>query len=123
MSIVSRLQKRRQRRTWRVRNVIRKTSVDRARLSVFRSNKHIYVHVIDDLLGMTLVSVCTTESALRELAPNGGNADAARCVGKIVGERCLAKGISEVVFDRGSYKYHGRVAAVAEAAREAGLNF
>lgn len=123
MSIVSRLQKRRQRRTWRVRNVIRETSVDRARLSVFRSNKHIYVQIIDDVLGVTLVSVCTAEPKLREVLPNGGNAEAARSVGKIVGERCLAKGISSVVFDRGGYKYHGRVAAVAEGAREAGLNF
>lgn len=123
MSIVGRLKKSRQRRVWRVRNVIRRTASDRVRLTVFRSNKHIYVQVVDDVVGTTLVAVSTAETAIRSILPNGGNVEAARSIGKLAGERCLAKGISDVVFDRGGYKYHGRVAAIAEGAREAGLNF
>ena len=123
MSIVGRLKKSRQRRVWRVRNVIRRTASDRVRLTVFRSNKHIYVQVVDDVVGTTLVAVSTAETAIRAILPNGGNVEAARSIGKLAGERCLAKGISDVVFDRGGYKYHGRVAAIAEGAREAGLNF
>lgn len=123
MSIVGRLKKSRQRRVWRVRNVIRRTASNRVRLTVFRSNKHIYVQVVDDVVGTTLVAVSTAETAIRAILPNGGNVEAARSIGKLAGERCLAKGISDVVFDRGGYKYHGRVAAIAEGAREAGLNF
>ena len=123
MSIVGRLKKSRQRRVWRVRNVIRRTASDRVRLTVFRSNKHIYVQVVDDVVGTTLVAVSTAETAIRAILPNGANVEAARSIGKLAGERCLAKGISDVVFDRGGYKYHGRVAAIAEGAREAGLNF
>ena len=123
MSIVGRLKKSRQRRVWRVRNVIRRTATDRVRLSVFRSNKHIYVQVIDDVVGATLIAVSTAEDGVRAGLPNGGNVEAARSIGRLAGERCLAKGISDVVFDRGGYKYHGRVAAIAEGAREAGLNF
>ena len=123
MSIVGRLKKSRQRRVWRVRNVIRRTVSNRVRLTVFRSNKHIYVQVVDDVVGTTLVAVSTAETAIRAILPNGGNVEAARSIGKLAGERCLAKGITDVVFDRGGYKYHGRVAAIAEGAREAGLNF
>ena len=123
MSIVGRLKKSRQRRVWRVRNVIRRTASNRVRLTVFRSNKHIYVQVVDDVVGTTLVAVSTAETAIRAILPNGGNVEAARSIGKLAGERCLAKGITDVVFDRGGYKYHGRVAAIAEGAREAGLNF
>ena len=123
MSITRNLQRRKQRRVWRVRNRVRSSAFGRVRLSIFRSNKHIYVQVIDDESGVTIASACTAEAAARERFPNGGNVHAARDVGRVVAERCQAKGVVEVVFDRGAYKYHGRVAAVADGAREAGLLF
>jgi large subunit ribosomal protein L18 len=95
-------------------------SNQRPRLAIYRSLNHIYAQVIDDLSGRTLVSASTTEKDLR--GGTGGNLDAARRVGKAVAERALAKGIEAVVFDRGGYLYHGRVKALAEAARLAGLN-
>jgi large subunit ribosomal protein L18 len=94
---------------------------DRARLSVFRSNKHIYAQVIDDRKGRTLAAASTLDRELRS-DPTGG-AEAAARVGKLVAERAIAAGIKVVVFDRGGYRYHGRVKALAEAAREAGLAF
>ena len=91
----------------------------RPRLAVFRSIKHIYVQVIDDRTGTTLVSASSAEKG----AANGGNVDGAKAIGKLVAERAKEKGIASVVFDRGGFLYHGRVKALAEAAREAGLKF
>ena len=94
---------------------------DRPRLTVFRSSRHVYAQVIDDLLGVTLVSASTMEKDGK--ADNGGNRSAATEVGKRLAERASAAGISQVVFDRNGYLYHGRVKALAEAAREGGLRF
>ena len=95
-------------------------STERPRLAIYRSLNHIYAQVIDDNRGQTLVSAATTEKDLR--GKTGGNVEAARRVGKAIAERALASGINEVVFDRGGYLYHGRVKALTDAAREAGLN-
>jgi large subunit ribosomal protein L18 len=95
-------------------------SGERPRLAVYRSLNHIYAQVVDDQLGQTIVSASTTEKDLR--GATGGNLDAARRVGKTIAERALAKGIESVVFDRGGYLYHGRIKALTDAAREAGLN-
>ena len=92
----------------------------RPRLNVFRSEKNIYAQVIDDVAGHTLVSASSLD---KEIEGNGGNKTAARAVGKLVAERCKANGIDQVVFDRGGYLYHGRVAELAEGAREGGLEF
>ena len=92
-------------------------------LSVHRSRKHIYAQVIDDVKGETLAVPSSLEKALRDSIKTGANVDAAKTVGKPVAERAAAKGIKEVVFDRGPYLYHGRVKALADAAREGGLNF
>lgn len=112
----------RTRRTYRVRNYLRTTS-DRPRLSVFRSLKHISVQVIDDITGRTLVSASTLDKELRSTVGYGGNKAAAEVVGKAIAERAKAAGITEVKFDRGHFRYHGRVAALAEAARQGGLVF
>ena len=95
-------------------------STERPRLAIYRSLNHIYAQVIDDNRGQTLVSAATTEKDLR--GKTGGNVEAARRVGQAIAERALASGINEVVFDRGGYLYHGRVKALTDAAREAGLN-
>ena len=95
-------------------------TAERPRLNVFRSEKNIYAQVIDDVAGNTLVSASSLDKAIEG---NGGNKTAARAVGKLVAERCKAKGIDTVVFDRGGYVYHGRVAELAEGAREGGLAF
>ncbi len=97
-----------------------KGSTDRPRLAIYRSLNHIYAQVIDDRQGQTLVSASTTEKDLR--GGTGGNLDAARRVGQAIAERALAKGIEQVVFDRGGYLYHGRIKALTDAARAAGLN-
>jgi large subunit ribosomal protein L18 len=97
-----------------------KGSTERPRLAVYRSLNHIYAQIIDDYQGQTLVSASTTEKDLH--GSTGGNVEAARRIGKTIAERALAKGISSVVFDRGGYLYHGRIKALTEAAREAGLN-
>lgn len=123
MSITKSLQRSRQRRTWRVRNQVRRSASGRLRLSVFRSNKHISAQVIDDASGQTVAAASSTEKDLRGQLKNGGNVGAATVVGKTLGERCAQKGITEVVFDRGKYRYHGRVAALADGARAAGLQF
>lgn len=112
----------RQRRRYRVRRHIRGTS-DRPRLTVFRTSKHIYAQIIDDSAGRTLVSASTMDKKLRESVGFGGNQTAAAAVGQEVAARAKAAGISQVCFDRGSFRYHGRVAALANAAREAGLDF
>ena len=96
---------------------------ERPRLNVYRSLNHIYVQVVDDLNGKTLVSASSAEGKKKEDRRTGGNVAAAKTVGKTIAERAKAKGVSKVVFDRGGYLYHGRVKALAEAAREAGLQF
>lgn len=97
-------------------------TAERPRLSVFGSLMHAYAQVIDDTKGTTLVSASTNEQAFKDLKGTG-NQEAAKAVGKLVAERALAQGISEVVFDRGGHAYHGKVKALADAAREAGLKF
>jgi large subunit ribosomal protein L18 len=109
------------RRHHRVRKKVAGTSA-RPRLAVFRSNKHISAQVIDDRSGRTLASASTLEKELRQAGPTS-NKEAASTVGRTVAERAKAAGVSQVVFDRGGFLYHGRVAAVADAAREAGLEF
>ena len=109
------------RRTAKVRRTIRRAANGRARLSVFRSSKHIYAQVIDDLKGETLASASSMEKEMRE--KTGANIDAAKAVGKLLAERAVKNGVKEVVFDRGGYLYHGRVKALADAARESGLSF
>jgi large subunit ribosomal protein L18 len=103
----------------RIRRKVR-GSGERPRLAVYRSLNHIYAQVVDDLRGQTIVSASTIEKDLR--GATGGNIEAARRIGKAIAERALEKGISSVVFDRGGYLYHGRVKALTDAAREAGLN-
>jgi large subunit ribosomal protein L18 len=120
MSHAQKVRELRLRRHRRVRKKVRGTA-ERPRLAVFRSNKHITVQVIDDVAGRTLAAASTTEANLRSGAT--GNRDAAKNVGALVAERAKAAGISKVVFDRGGFMYHGRVAAVADAARENGLEF
>lgn len=120
MKLAKRISQQRVRRAFRVRNRARQN--DRPRLSVFRSNKHIYAQIVDDVAGRTLVSASSTESGLGG-GKSGGNKAAAGKIGTAIGERAIAAGIREVAFDRGSYKYHGRVAALADAARKVGLEF
>ena len=111
------------RRTAKVRRRIKRAAGERARLSVFRSSKHIYAQVIDDVKGETLAAASSIEKDMRGQLKTGANVEAAKAVGKLVAERAGAKGIKDVVFDRGGYLYHGRVTALAEAAREGGLKF
>ncbi|MEM7724832.1 MAG: 50S ribosomal protein L18 [Cyanobacteria bacterium P01_A01_bin.45] len=98
-------------------------SAERPRLAVFRSNQHIYAQVIDDTKHSTLVSASTVEPELKSKVSSGGNCEASSEVGKLIANRAKEKGISKVVFDRGGNIYHGRIKALAEAAREAGLDF
>lgn len=112
-----------QRRKIRVRKKVKGTS-ERPRLSVFRSNKHIYAQVIDDTAGKTLAAVSTKSKAFTEAAAKGGKkVDASKTVGKLLARVALEKGVTKVVFDRGGYIYHGRITALAEGAREGGLQF
>ena len=111
------------RRKGRVRGALRKAAGERKRLSVFRSSKHIYAQLIDDDIGVTLAAASSVEKTARESLKSGASVDAAKAVGKLIAERAKEKGIKDVVFDRGGYLYHGRVKALAEAAREGGLNF
>jgi large subunit ribosomal protein L18 len=111
------------RRRKRVRSRLKRKSNGQPRLSVFRSNKNIYVQVIDDASGETLVAASSLDKELRPSLKGGWGKEAASAVGKLVAERASAKGLTEVVFDRGSYLYHGRVKALADAAREGGLKF
>ena len=106
----------------RIRGRVSGTS-DRPRLSVFRSLKHIYAQAVDDTLGRTLASASTVDPELRGKVAAGGNVDAAKAVGTAIAERLLASGCTKVVFDRSGYLYHGRVKALAEAARAKGLQF
>ncbi len=106
----------------RIRNRFSGTA-ERPRLAVFRSNNHMYAQIIDDTVGNTLVSASTLESAVKQELTKTNNVDAAAYLGTVIGKRAVEKGISKVVFDRGGYIYQGKVAALADAAREAGLEF
>ncbi|RJE83070.1 50S ribosomal protein L18 [Paenibacillus sp. 1011MAR3C5] len=114
--------KARLKRHLRVRKKINGTAA-RPRLSVFRSSKHIYAQLIDDVAGVTLASASTKDKELVSAIGNGGNVESAAKVGELIAQRAQAKGVTEVVFDRGGYLYHGRIQALATAAREAGLSF
>ncbi|HLG46497.1 MAG TPA: 50S ribosomal protein L18 [Reyranella sp.] len=111
------------RRQRRARFALRKAANGRPRLSVFRSGKHIYAQVIDDLKGLTLAAASSLDEGLKARLKTGATKDAATEVGKLIAERAIAAGVKAVVFDRGGYQYHGRVAALATAAREGGLSF
>ena len=111
---------RRQRRT---RYALRQAGAGRPRLSVFRSGKHIYAQVIDDRKGATLASASSLDEDVKGKIKTGADKSAATEVGKLIAQRAIAAGVKEVVFDRGGYMYHGRVAALANAAREGGLSF
>jgi len=111
------------RRQARVRRAIKAATVRRVRLSVHRSSKHIYAQLIDDLKGETIAAASSLEKSLRDALKTGADIEAAKAVGKLVAERARGKGIEDVVFDRGRFLYHGRVKALADAAREAGLKF
>jgi large subunit ribosomal protein L18 len=112
-----------QRRAARVRRQIKKVAGDRPRLSVHRSSKHIYAQIIDDAKGHTLAAASTIDGDLKGGLKTGADAAAAAAVGKLIAERAVKAGVKEVVFDRGPYIYHGRVKALADAAREGGLSF
>ena len=111
------------RRKERVRRTLKARSTGRPRLSVFRSSKHIYAQVIDDVAGKTLVAASSIEKDVKGALKTGADTAAAAAVGKQVAERAVAAGVKDVVFDRGGYLFHGRVKALADAAREGGLNF
>ena len=123
MANASDLLRRRIRRRRRTRSGLKTRSGGTPRLSVFRSGKHIYAQVIDDVRGLTLAAASTLDGDLRGKLRTGADKDAAGTVGKIIAERACAAGVESVVFDRGAYRYHGRVKALAEAARESGLKF
>ena len=112
----------RRRARYRIRCKVR-GSGERPRLAVFRSAKHIYAQAIDDARGQTVAQASTRDKTVREKIKNGGNIDAAKLVGTAVAERLKAAGCERIVFDRGGYRYHGRIRALADAVREAGLNF
>ena len=122
MKIQKLLTQRKVRRGFRLRNRVRRDAHGRPRLSVFRSNRHIYAQVIDDVAGKTLASASSLEPAIAGPGKCASTVEAAAAVGKLIGERAKAAGVETVVFDRGSFRYHGRVAALADAAREQGLN-
>lgn len=111
------------RRKARVRRAIKAVANGRARLSVHRTGKQIYAQVIDDVKGVTLASASTLEKDIRGDIKSGANVEAASQIGKLIAERAVKAGVKEVVFDRGAYMYHGRVKALADAAREGGLSF
>jgi large subunit ribosomal protein L18 len=116
---------RRDRIKYRIKKRVQGTEA-RPRLTVFRSIAHMYVQVVDDMTGRTIASASSTESAVKGALPKkakGGNIDGAKAIGKTIAERLLEKGVKRVVFDRNGFLYHGRVKAVADAAREAGLEF
>ena len=120
--MVNKASKNRVQKHYRMRKNIVGTT-ERPRLSVFRSDKHIYAQIIDDQLAVTLVAASSVEKAVQDQVEHTNTIEAAEAVGKLVAERALEKGIKEVVFDRGGFLYHGKVAALADAAREAGLQF
>ena len=112
-----------ERRQARVRRAVKAGANGRPRLSVFRSSKHIYAQIIDDQKGGTVVAASSMEKTVRDGGKTGANVDAAKAVGKLVAQRAVEKGVNAVVFDRGGYRYHGRIKALADAAREGGLQF
>jgi len=112
-----------ERRKARVRKSIKARAYGRPRLSIHRSGKNIYAQIIDDATGRTLAAASTLDKSVKSTVKNGANAEAATAIGKLIAERGKAANVSEVIFDRGSYLYHGRVKALADAAREAGLQF
>lgn len=112
-----------ERRAKRTRYNIRKKLGDRMRLTVFRSSNHIYAQIVDDREGKTLVSASTVDKELKDKVKNGGNIEAAKAVGELVAKKAKAAKITRVAYDRGGYLYHGRVKALADAARENGLDF
>ena len=107
----------------RTRKSIRRAETGRPRLSVHRSSMHIYAQIIDDAAGRTIAAASTLDKELKGQVKTGANQDAAKAVGKLIASRASAKGVTEVVFDRGRYLFHGRVKALADAAREGGLKF
>lgn len=111
------------RRTQRIRRRVKLSAKGKPRLSVHRSGKHMYAQIIDDLQGVTLASASTVDKELRTAVKNGGCVDAAKAVGEMIAKRAKAKKIEQVVYDRGGCLYHGRVQALAEAARASGLKF
>ena len=111
------------RRRQRVRTNLRRAGNNRPRLSVFRSSKHIYAQIIDDATGRTLAAASTLDGGLKTSLKTGADIAAASAVGKLIAERAKAAGVAQVVFDRGAYLFHGRVKALADAAREGGLDF
>ena len=111
------------RRIFRVRAAVRAASHGRLRLSIFRSSKHIYAQVIDDSVGKTLAAASSRDKDLKEKLKSGGDVTAAAEVGKLLAQRAVSAGVKDVVFDRGRYLFHGRVKALADGAREGGLNF
>ncbi len=123
MSVRTRLALQNKRREYRVRNRVIRDAHGRPRLSIFRSNRHMYAQIIDDAAGKTLASASTVEPELSGPGGVGGNQESAQKVGQLIAERAVKLGISKVVFDRGSFRYHGRVAALADAARQGGLEF
>ncbi|CEJ13256.1 50S ribosomal protein L18 [Phreatobacter sp. AB_2022a] len=112
-----------ERRKARVRRALRTAANGRPRLSVFRSSKHIYAQIIDDQKGVTVASASSLEKEMKSSLKTGADVAAANAVGKLVAERAVKAGVTEVVFDRGAYLYHGRVKSLAEGAREGGLSF
>ena len=112
-----------EKRRGRIRSALKKAANGKMRLSVFRSGKHIYAQVIDDAKGVTVVSASTLDKEVRDSIKKSSTVEAASFIGKVVAERAVKSGVNEVVFDRGGYIYHGRVKALADAAREAGLKF
>ena len=112
-----------QRRKRRSRNKVRQRRIGRPRLSVFRSGKHIYAQLIDDAKGITMAAASSLDKDLKGKLGVGADKAAAGEVGKLIAKRALAAGVKEVVFDRGGYRYHGRIKALADAARESGLSF
>jgi large subunit ribosomal protein L18 len=112
-----------QRRRQRVRRTLRKNSASRPRLSVHRSSKHIYAQVIDDAAGRTVAAASSLDKELKAQLKSGADKAAAANVGKLIAERAVKAGVKEVVFDRGGYMFHGRIKALADAAREGGLSF
>ena len=112
-----------ERRKARVRRTLRAAENGRPRLSVFRSSKHIYAQLIDDAKGLTIAAASSLEKDLRSSLKTGADIEAAKVIGKLLAERAVAKGVKDVLFDRGGYIFHGRVKALADAARESGLNF
>jgi large subunit ribosomal protein L18 len=112
----------RRKRHLRVRSKIKGTP-ERPRLAVYRSERHIYAQIIDDIAGRTIVSASTVDKELREKLTKTWNQEAAKEVGKLIAKRAAEKGIKKIVFDRGGFKFHGRIKSLADAAREAGLEF